>query len=179
MRKHCAWFAILVLAVLSVGCQATSSTAVKPGATISNRLRHPRVIATITAVLPAADSVVAFRPVLLAVYASACSDVTDVWAVPRRFDVSRPFAARSQLIDVRCGAASVVAVRVKYTGVVVPDLTVPNEPHPTWNLARIGLRHRIVVRRATPGEYGHIVAQHPAPGSVVSFGTTILLVVGR
>ena len=72
-----------------------------------------------------------------------------------------------------------MAVRVRYTGVAVPDLLAPNEPHPTWNLTRIGLRHRIVVRQATPVEYGHVIAQRPAPGTIVPFGTTITLVLGR
>ena len=102
MRKHVAWFVVLALAALNASCDGWSGSAhsgpVRP--------RHPRVIATIAAVLPAADSVIAFKSVLLAVYGTACSDVTDVQAVPRRFHDPRPFAARSQLIEVRCGGCS-------------------------------------------------------------------------
>jgi hypothetical protein len=130
-------------------------------------------------VLPATDSLIAFKPVWLAVYSAACLDVTDVQAIPRRFHVPHVFGPQRQLVDVRCDGATAVAVEVRYSGVVVPELSAPNQPHPTWNLTRIGLRHRIVVRQAVPAEYGRVIAQRPAPGSVVPFGTTITLVIGR
>lgn len=132
-----------------------------------------RVVGTIRAVLPAQDNVIQYKSILLAAYRKACPDVT---AVSAEF---RPLHwPRSELIVVQCGSpgsASRVAVRVVFTGVRVPDMLGLTFPDMQGATSRIGLRLRVrhIVRNAE----ARVIRQNPRPGTVVSFGTTVTIVV--
>ena len=130
--------------------------------------------------LPAADSVLELRTTVLAAYATACPDVTRAQAMFRGHSQGDRFGPRTGLIDVRCGEARAVAVRIVYTGVTVPDIA-GSLTHQALDLAcMLGLSTRIVKHAAEAGELsGHVLAQRPAAGAVVPFGTTLLLVEAR
>jgi len=116
-----------------------------------------------------------FKSIFLAAYAKACSDLTSLR------EAILPLGPRSRLIDIRCGHEPVRAVRLVFTGVVVPDLhgqLAMNEPQTL--LGMLGLRWRITYQAARAGEPpGTLVEQEPSAGTVVPFGTTISAVIAR
>jgi hypothetical protein len=139
--------------------------------------QHPRVVGTIRAPEPPADNVVRFKPILLAAYKKACSDVVNVQGA------FRSLGPRKRLVLVRCADDRVRALRLVFTGVVVPNLKAGGQlamEEPQTLLAMLGLRWHITQRPATRRERSNrVVEQEPAPGVVVPFGTTIHVVVAR
>jgi hypothetical protein len=113
---------------------------------------------------------------LLAAYRQACSDVVSVESA------IRALGPRSRMILVRCSAQRIKAVRLVFTGVVVPRLggqqLAMQEPQSL--LAMLGLHWHITQRPARDTEKSNtVVEQHPAPGLVVPFGTTVRAVIAR
>jgi hypothetical protein len=140
--------------------------------------QHAPVVGTITALEPPADNVLLFKPILLAAYKKACSDVVSVESA------IRALGPRSRLILVRCQDEPIRAVRLVFTGVIVPNLhavlgNVGMAPEPQSLLAMLGLHWHITRRSAAGQEPGTLVEQEPAPGVAVPFGTTIRVVIAR
>ena len=139
--------------------------------------QHARVVGTIRAPEPPADNVLLFKRILLNAYKKACSDVVGVEST---FRFPRP---RRRLILLRCDDR-VRAVRLVFTGVVVPNLHTalhnPGMQDPQTLLAMLDLHWHITRQAAAPGEQpGTLVEQEPARGVVVPLGTTIRLVIAR
>jgi hypothetical protein len=139
--------------------------------------QHPRVVGSIRAPEPPADNVLRFKPILLAAYKKACSDVVNVQGA------FRSLGPRKRLVLVRCADDRIRAVRLVFTGVVVPNLRVvlrsAGMEEPQSVLAMLGLRWNIMRRAARGDPPGTLIEQEPAPGVVVPFGTTIHVVVAR
>jgi hypothetical protein len=181
---------LTAVGVLVVGWQSTfsgDSVSVRPfrAAAASSRTidmmgspgwpRPPRVIGTIRAVRPAVDSIVQFRAILVRVYAKACPRVRGARAVFRPYDVHGRDGFESQLVDVHCGIGQARTVRLIYIGVTVPAL-VGSLAHQTPTIAALlGLRLKLITRAAGSANAGHVIAQHPAPGSIVRFGSTLVV----
>ena len=175
-------FGVLLAAIIATlsACQPGASRttlASEPSATGFRWPSRAPVIATIEAPKPPADDVHVYKPILLAAYRKACSDVVKVESAIRDF---RP---RSELLLIHCGEAPVRAVRLVFTGVVVPNLRSvlqqPGMEEPRRLLGMLGLRWRIT-RRSAPGrEAGNLVTQEPSPGQVVPFGTVVHVLIAR
>lgn len=167
-RLSATWFAVLLLAGLSTSCESH--------ATATPAVTRAGFGGTIRVVLPPADDVTRFKPILRAAYSKACPDASTVQAVFRRHHARRPDGEQSQLIEIRCGAGR-ARVRVIYTGVTVPNLVGSLAHQASAVISMLGLRLKIVTRAAKPSQLGgHVIRQHPTAGSVVRFGTTLVLV---
>jgi hypothetical protein len=168
-RLSATLFAMLLLAALSASSESHATAVLS--------ITRTGAVETITAVLPAADDVGRFKPILLAADAKTCPEVTSGrLAVFRRHHVSRPDGGQSQLIDIGC-ATGRARVRVIYAAVTVPNL-VGSLAHQARDVtSMLGLRLKIITKLAESGQLGgHVLGQRPAPGSVVRFGTTLVLV---
>jgi PASTA domain len=138
--------------------------------------KHAPVVGAVRAPEPPADDIRLFEPMLLAAYRQACSNVVSVESE------IRALGPRSRMIFVRCSGQRIKAVRLVFTGVVVPRLggqqLAMQEPQSL--LAMLGLHWQITQRRARDSEESNtVVEQHPAPGLVVPFGTTVRVVIAR
>jgi hypothetical protein len=154
-----------------------SRSPTEPSAAAFKWPRQARVVAMVHAPKPPADDVRLYKPILLAAYRKACSNVVNVESAFRDF---RP---RSQLILIRCGDTPIRAVRLVFTGVVVPNLRPvlqqPGVEEPQSVLAMLGLRWHITLRSVPGRRPGSLVTQKPSPGLVVPFGTVVHAIVAR
>jgi len=180
MRRTCR--ATILAALLLAACTGSSSTLITASRSasappeISQRaafaLARARFVGKIRAPQPAGDDIHLFKPILLAAYDKACPQVLDVQSEIRHTQEG------ATVIVVSCGHRATRAVRVVYTGATIPDL-VGSQAHGLLELgAMLRLRFRERTRLAGKGEHpDSIVAEHPAPGVVVPFGSRVTVVV--
>jgi hypothetical protein len=138
--------------------------------------RRAHVVAAIRTPESPGDDVLLFEPILLAASGKACSDVVNVESAFR--GDRRP---HSELILIRCGYGPVRAVRLIFTGVVVPNMRPvirDGGSQPEDVLAMLGLRWNFTWSSA-PGFRPRLIAQDPVPGQIVPFGTVVQLVIAR
>jgi hypothetical protein len=118
-----------------------------------------------------------YKPILLTAYKKVCSDVVNVQGA------FRSVSPRERLVLVRCADERVRALRLIFTGVVVPNLGAGGPlamQEPQSLLAMLGLHWQISYRPARHDERSNaVVVQEPAPGLVVRLGTTIRVVISR
>jgi PASTA domain len=166
--------AVSLMTVAACACSAGGSHTAAPGGTPTGHRRMP-VVARLRATLPAADDIDLSRPLFTAADRRACG---------RRLSASpriRFLGPRRWLLVVRCGRASatpVAGVLVRFVDVRVPDMLGPTAMEMRGVTNRLGLRLRTIPRRVA-GPPTRVVAQHPRPGSVVAFGTTVTIVIGQ
>lgn len=122
---------------------------------------------------PSGDDIRLYRPLILAAYDEACSDVLEVQAEIRYDD-------RGPVIVVRCDDRRTRKVRVMYTGVTVPTMVGSLAGQAPTLMAMLGLQFDVTQRRTEGGPSpGTVVDQRPRAGRVVPDDTTIHLVVAR
>lgn len=179
--------ALVILVASAAACTSTAPVSSAAGSAPSKVSRSPLressaaftwprqapVVATIRAPKPSADDVRLYTPILLEAYRRACPDVMRVQSAFRRFH------SQSELILIRCGDAPVRAVRLVFTGVVVPNMRPvirDGGMQPQNALALLGLRWHFA-RHAARGPRPRLMSQEPRAGEVVPFGTVVHVVI--
>ncbi len=170
--------AVALVAVVAVGCAGAAPAAIWPrvdthtGAIVWPR--HVNIVGRIRATMPADDDTTKFSPLYRTAARIACPNAPSVESG------TRFLSPRRWLILTRCGRLSheqVPGVLVTFVDVRVPKMIGLAFPQPQGVTDRLGLRLRIVRGRRGRGPV-RFVAQRPRAGTVVAFGTTVVVTRG-
>jgi PASTA domain len=172
--------------LLPIGCTAASTASLASAPSAHPTIAEPHLslraefdpqraqpVGVVRGPRPSGDDIRLYRPLILAAYDQACTDVLDVQAEIR-------YEGRAPVIDVRCDDHRTRKVRVVYTGVTVPTMVGSLAGQAPTPMAMLGLRFDVIQRRTEGGPSpGTVVDQRPRAGTVVPDGATIHLVIAR